>query len=222
MKSDFLTQLLITFSLLMISISSHAAQWYHVEIIVFEQLFTVTDEQWPYMSEIEKSPINPSTNNKRMKPTAVSTLIDSKNKLSRSSKYRVHYHHAWQQPIMRKGSAKAVTIAAANGMIEGNIRLYKSTYLHASVDLWLLENKAPINNWSDISPDGENINLLVRNPHLKQSHRIRSKKLHFFDNPKLGALLQLTPIETPTSAQQSAKALESYSLPEEAAPTATE
>jgi len=221
MKSDFLTRLLITFNLLMISMSSYAAQWYHVEIIVFEQLSTVTDEQWPYITEIEKSSITPSSNNNRIKPTSVSTLIDSKNKLSRSSKYRVHYHHAWQQPIMRKGSAKAVTIEAANGMLEGNVRLYKSSYLHAAVDLWLLENKVPITNWPDISPGGENINS-VRNPHLKQSHRIRSKKIHFFDNPKLGALLQLTPIETPTSAQQSAKTLETYSLPEEAAPTATE
>ena len=78
-------------------------------------------------------------------------------------------------------------------MIDGTIRLYKSTYLHAAVDLWLKENKASVNNWSDISPDGESIES-VRNPHLDQSHRIRSKKLHFFDHPKFGVLIQLTPI----------------------------
>lgn len=221
MKSEILTRLFLTFSLIMISMTSHAAQWYHVEVVVFEQLSTVTDEQWPVMTEIKKGSVTPNTNNSRIKPTGVSTLVGSKNKLSNSSKYRVHYHHAWQQPIMRKGSAKAVTVEAANGMVEGSIRLYKSTYLHAAVDLWLLENQATLNNWSDVSPDGESIDS-VRNPNLKQSHRIRSKKLHFFDHPKLGALLQLTPIETPASIQQSAAKLESYSLPEEAVPTATE
>jgi len=221
MKSDFLTRLLLTISLSIISISSYAAQWYHVELVVFEQLSTVTDEQWPYMKEVSTGSVTPDTNNRLMHPTEVSTLIDSKNSLSHSSKYRVHYHRAWQQPIMTKRSAKAITINSPNGMIDGTIRLYKSTYLHAAVDLWLLENKVPLNDWSEASAEGEIIGG-VRNPHLDQAHRIRSKKLHFFDHPKLGAILQLTPIRTPVSAQEEAKKLETYSLPEQGLATASE
>jgi hypothetical protein len=231
MKSDLLTRLLTLFSLSLLSMSAHAAQWYHVEVIVFEQLSTVTDEQWPIMPEIEKGELALSDNNQFIHPAAVETLIESEQRLSRSSNYRVHYHHAWQQPINRKGSsAKAVTIESANGMVAGNIRLYKSTYLHAAVDLWLLENQIAISSWSDASPQGESFIIdsegepvnTIRNPHLIQSHRIRSKKLHFFDHPKFGVLLQLTPIETPTAIQATQKALETFSLPAEAPPISSQ
>jgi hypothetical protein len=221
MKSDFLTRLLLAVSLITISVSAQADQWYHVELIVFEQLSTVTDEQWPYMTEMSPPTITPDSKNSFMIPAGISTLVGSKKRLDRSPVYRVHYHRAWQQPIKRKGSESAVAIQSDDGMINGSIRLYKSTYLHALVDLWLIENKALINSWSDVAPEGEMIEG-VRNPHLEESRRIRTQKLYFFDHPKLGALLEITPIETPVEAQKNLEALQTYSLPNEAAPIGAE
>ena len=222
MKLDFSSRLLITFSLLTISLSSYADQWYHVEFIVFEQLETVTDEQWPQMPvEEQKELLLPEMENQLIQTATLETLVGASNRLNRSTRYRVHYHQAWQQPIMKKHRAKAVSIHSDDDMINGSLRLYKSTYLHAALDLWLLENKALINTWSDVSPDGENIDA-IRNPNLNESRRIRSKKLYFFDHPKLGALLELTPIETPIAVQENKEALETFSLPTEAAPTSTE
>ncbi|PCJ32294.1 MAG: hypothetical protein COA90_03305 [Gammaproteobacteria bacterium] len=205
--------LFISISLLFISMSAHAAQWYHVELIVFEQLDTVTDEQWPEMDKKVTASFSPSSNNSLIHSTGVSTLVNDAARLNRSSKYRVHYHRAWQQPIMRKRSAKSVKVGS--GMLDGKIRLYKSTYLHAALDLWLLENK-PL---TATFVDDENYltsDTLVRNPHLEESRRIRTKKLYFFDHPKLGALLKIVPIKSPASQQQSEQSLETFSLPSEA------
>ena len=220
MKSHSFTQFILAISLLTLSISSYAEQWYHVELIVFEQLDTITDEQWPEMAETAPLELTPQTVSQSMQPAEIETLIKAAARLERSPSYQVRYHQAWQQPIMTKRHAEAVEVSSEEGIITGSIRLYKSTYLHAALDLWLIENVAPITAWSDVSPDGDIIDL-SRNPNLKESRRIRSKKLYFFDPPKLGALLQLTPIDTPETVRLE-ESLESFSLPTEAAPTASE
>ncbi len=221
MKSHLLTHFLVVLSLLSFSINSFAAQWYHVELIVFEQLDTITDEQWPEMGEQKIVALTPQTASILIQPAKNESLLSQVSRLKRSPSYRVHYHQAWQQPIMKKRYAKAVAVTSEDEMINGSIRLYKSTYLHASLNLWLNENTSDITSWSDISPDGEVIDW-PRNPNLKESRRIRSKKLYFFDHPKLGALLQLIPIDTPEAIQVKEESLESFSLPTEAAPTTAE
>ena len=220
MKIHTLTQAVLAISFFAFSINSYASQWYHVELIVFEQLQTVTDEQWPQMPEQEKSTLTPQSISTLLQPTDNETLLNSVASLNRSARYQVHYHSAWQQPIMEKRSAEFIDIHSDNDLIQGKMRLYKSTYLHAALDLWLVENTAQVNSWSDISPEGVNIDM-PRNPNLNESRRIRSKKLYFFDHPKLGALLKLTPIETPIAIQES-ESLETYSLPTEATPTVAE
>jgi len=246
MKSLSFAQSIITIGLLTFSINSFAEQWYHVELIVFEQLNTVTDEEWPEMVAQAPIELTPQTSSLSMQAAETETLLNAAARLERSSRYQVHYHQAWQQPIMKKRYAKAVAIRSGSDIpldtempldsdmltdtdrpidsdiISGSIRLYKSTYLHAALDLWLNESAGSvINSWSDVSPDGDMIDV-PRNPNLKESRRIRSKKLYFFDHPKLGALLQLTPIDTPEVIQAKEDALESFSLPSEAAPTASE
>jgi peptidoglycan-binding protein CsiV len=248
MKSQYYTvQLILSACLLLLSFQLHAQQWYHVELIVFEQLNTITDEQWPQMTEFSNSELSsdaetslvqpttesltnsetellPDMETPLIQPTVTESLNNAASRLSRSSRYQVHYHNAWQQPIMTKRRAKAIKIHSGNDLIEGNIRLYKATYLHAALDLWLKQNTdpiSPINSWSDFSPEGEVIEA-PRNPNLEESRRVRAKKLYFFDHPKMGALLQLTPIETPEAVRVDLEQLETYSLPTEAESTVSE
>tara|TARA_R110002050_G_scaffold9504_2_gene33428 strand:- start:4154 stop:4765 length:612 start_codon:yes stop_codon:yes gene_type:complete len=201
MKSLSATRFITAFILLLTSIQSYADQWYHVELVVFEQLSSFADEQWPAKSgnEINAS-LAPGMASAFIQPATNNSLNSVASRLNSSSQYRVHYHQAWQQYIMRKGSAKAVKISSADGLIEGSVRLDKATYLHASVNLWLKQDTAQVNSWSDGSATGANINA-PRNPHLVESRRIRSNELNFFDHPKLGALLKITPIQTPATAQ---------------------
>jgi hypothetical protein len=213
----FLTHVFAVFCLLLTQQVS-AQQWYHVELVVFEQLDAITDEQWPEMNDLEQATLNPEMANLLIQPAVNESLTQSASRLSRSQSYRVHYHKAWQQPVLSKRTAKPINIKSDNEMITGNIRLYKSTYLHAQLDLWLQQNVGLINSWSDNSPEGLTIEA-PRNPNLKQSRRIRSKKIFFFDHPAFGALLHLTPITTPASAADEIQGSESYSLPSEASAT---
>ena len=181
-------------SILLFSPLSTAEQLYHVEVIVFEPLNTVTDEQAPVAS-VPKGSFLPGAANELFQPSKNSTLLDSARKLKRSPFYQVHYHQSWQQVIKIKSQAKSLTIKSDNQMVQGRIRLHKGTYLYASLDLQLNRVSRQNNSWSEIGG--------VRKPYLKEARRVRSKKLHFFDHPNIGVLLKLTPIESPLSSTAS-------------------
>jgi hypothetical protein len=100
----------------------------------------------------------------------------------------VHYHQSWRQPIKTKSQAKSIKITSTNGMITGRIRLHKSTYLYATIDMQLNRARHQDNNWSDTGA--------VQKPYLQEARRVRSKKLHFFDHPNMGVLLKLTPLKS--------------------------
>lgn len=177
--------LLKVFSLLCFLTVSHATfaeQWYHVELIVFEQLDTASDELSP-TARIPNATFTPTSTNDVIQPAANSTLTDSVAKLKKSSRYHVHYHQSWKQPIKTKSNAKSVGIRS--NLIEGRVRLHKGTYLYATVDLQL-NRPTQSNDWSDTGG--------VRKPYLQESRRVRSGQLQFFDHPNIGALLKLTPI----------------------------
>lgn len=213
MTRQFRYPVITALLLLLSSVPSYAQQWYHVEVIVFEQLTAITDEQWPVMSAIPSSPLTPDMANAVIQPITKQTLTESAKRINNSSRYRLHYHNAWQQPILTKSNAQAVEVINPEKTIEGSIRLYKGTYLYSTIDIWLNKN-LPLNpTWSDSEP--MSFESETRNPHLLESRRVRSKKLHFFDHPKLGVLLQLTPVDTPDVIAQQQN-LETFSLPTEA------
>lgn len=220
-KHYLLIKTLVGIALVSLSFQAHAEQWYHVELVVFEQLNTVTDEQWPQNELLETVPLSIDMATPLIQPAVNESLITAAQRLNRSSRYQVHYHQAWQQPILEKRLAQAIAVQSENELIDGIIRLYKETYLHAQLDLRLMQNAGLTNSWSDASPEGIDISA-PRNPNLKESRRIRSKKLYFFDHPILGALIQLTPIDTPEAALVGIENLETFSLPNEESATVTE
>jgi hypothetical protein len=179
-----LLKIIGTVSLLTASHSSFAEQWYHVELIVFEQLDSTSDEKAP-IATIPDTFHTPDSTEDLIQPAANETLTDSAAKLEKSGRYQVHYHQSWKQPIETKANAKSVSIAS--GMIEGRILLHKGTYLYATVDLQL-DRPDQISEWSDSAE--------MRKPYLKESRRVRSDKLQYFDHPHMGALLKLTPIDS--------------------------
>lgn len=177
--------LLKTFSFLGLFAFNHASfaeQWYHVELIVFEQLDSASDEQAP-VTRVPNASFDPNTTNDMMQPAANKTLTDSAARLKKSPRYQVHYHQSWKQPIKTKANAKSVAIN--NSLIDGRVRLHKGTYLYATVDLQL-DRATQTDDWSEVGGQ--------RKHYLKETRRVRRDKLQFFDHPHLGALLKLTPI----------------------------
>lgn len=201
--------LLATLSLL--STTALAQQWYHVELVVFERFSGANAEHWPVMNNIRSGSLSPQMANNQIQPARVETLAGVSQRLQNASNYRVHYHKAWQQPMLSKGSARSIQINSDNGLVEGSLKLYRVNYLHADIDLWFKENAGADRNWGTASPDGIELGG-PRNPHLAQIRRIKSKQLIYFDHPRIAAILQLTPVAAPASAVSETP--ESYSLPE--------
>ena len=219
MKSTYFipTLFLLVLASFSLQIQAETQQWYHVEMIVFENIDVITDEQWPempesYQAEIaETAAIVEATTEVDLpveEVIATDSLNDIASRLKKSPRYQIHYHQAWQQPIMEKHLAEDLDIQSEDKLIDGTLRLYKSIYLHAALNLWLLENNLPeqdeqaaiINDFSDELVEGVDIDDAIRNPNLVETRRIRSKKTYYFDHPKLGVILQLDPIDTPESA----------------------
>ena len=168
--------------LMALSQATSAEQWYHVELIVFEQLDSVSDELAP-IARVPNTTYTPNSTDDMIQPAANSTLLDSAAKLRNSRRYQVHYHQSWKQPVKTKANAKSIAINS--NLVDGRVRLHKGTYLYATIDLQL-DRALRQDDWSDTG--GE------RKPYLKETLRVRSGKLHFFDHPNIVALLKLTPI----------------------------
>ena len=181
-SSFILLKALCLLGLLSFSQISFAEQWYHVELVVFEQLDSVSDEQAP-VACVPSALFDPNSTNDMIQPAANKTLTGSASRLKKSPRYQVHYHQSWEQPIKTKANAKSIAIN--NSLINGRVRLHKGTYLFATVDLQL-DRVTQTDDWSEVGGQ--------RRHYLKETRRVRRDKLHFFDHPHLGALLSLTPI----------------------------
>lgn len=212
MKTNaFFASIALFTTMLMLSGNAFAQQWYHVELVVFERFSGANAEHWPAMSSIRSGSLTPQMSNKQIQPAAIDTLAGVAQRLRNSSNYRVHYHKAWQQPMLSKGSARHIQISSDNNLIEGTIKLYRVSYLHADIDLWFKENGNSVGNWSAASPDSVDLSG-PRNPHLSQIRRIKSKELIYFDHPRVSAILQITPVAAPASSVSETP--DSYSLPD--------
>ncbi|MCX4188201.1 CsiV family protein [Methylophaga sp. OBS4] len=212
-------RLMFALTLALLSFGASAQQWYHVELLVFERFSGADAEHWPVMSNIRSGSLNPQMANNYIQPASTETLAGVAQRLRGSANYRVHYHKAWQQPVLSKSSAKGIQIKSDNNLVEGQLKLYKVTYLHADIDLWFKENGSRISSWSDTSNQGVDLSG-PNNPHLQQIRRIRSKELIYFDHPRIAAIMELTPVATPAAAVS--KTPESYSLPAASSLTETE
>lgn len=176
---------ILLFTGLLLSLPAHAQQWYQVELVVFEQLNPVTDEQWPVMPLQDPSAVSPQTSNSKIQPANRESLAGVAERLRNSAGYRVLSYQSWQQSALSKNASPLVAIEGER--IIGTIRVYKSSYLHSELDLWLQDGGQ--RNVSD-NDDFQG----PRYPHLKQSRRVSSKQLIYFDHPRFGAILQLIPV----------------------------
>lgn len=176
---------ILFFTGLLLSLPAHAQQWYQVELVVFEQLNPTTDEQWPVMPPSNLAAVTPQTANSKIQPANRESLAGIAERLRNSANYRVLSYQSWQQSALSKNASPLVAIEGER--MSGAVRVYKSSYLHSELDLWLQDGgqRGRADNGDFQGP---------RYPNLKQSRRVNSKALHYFDHPRFGAILQLIPV----------------------------
>lgn len=165
---------------------------YIVELVIFQNLDpnAVNTEYWPedpglpsVETAIEFSEATLFNPDFELLHPQVHQMTSVAARLGQSGRYRVLLHLSWKQPAFSESEAQAVHIKSVpqntgGAIIDGTVRLHRARYLHLNADLILF-------------PEFDLSNLF----RLRQSRRMRSNELHFFDHPVFGILAQVTPVE---------------------------
>lgn len=215
-KATNLSSLIILASLALLSLTGAqaASQDYNVEIVVYASLRADDGaEQWPTpkIFPTTEQALNLGEGGTRLLSGGARNLQAIADTMRRSSLYRPLLHWRWRQPGWGSGQAKAihVQIPAGSGLpltevaagtskfslqqlrsnldagitgtagqplLDGTLTLTRSRYLHMAVDLIYIDP----NTGSALQ--------------LKESRRMRSGELHYLDQPRFGALVQVTPV----------------------------
>ena len=187
-----ITGLLISLVLLTAPAYAADSRVYDIELLVFENLAPGdSDEQWPLQHDDQQTNGYTSV---QWRDTASSQLKKVVASLSRSKSYRPLLHVIWRQTLTRKGRTRFIKlpekVAGDTDFVTGTASLKLGRYLDLSLNLTLHTVQQPIMIGDDFSVGGTTTNIT-----LKQKRRMRSKELHYFDNPRLGALAIITPVE---------------------------
>lgn len=184
---------LLCFSLLLVCQASFAAaDWYQVEVIVFEN----TQDSLPQAAL--KHAARPETENAisllppqdknyylpfELMPKSAQKLASEEARLMRSEQFKVLFHAAWLQDLASEQTEKTIHIQGADIanqndlVLDGTLSLIRRKYVEVDANL-LLKAK-------DESDD---------NPiQLVQHRKLRSNELHYLDSPRLGVLIKVTP-----------------------------
>ena len=121
--------------------------------------------------------------------------------INRQRTLRPLLHQRWLHAVPPRASPATVLLSAQQTDttgIEGFLNLSVGRYLHIAPTIWYhapLLGQAPVVDLPGATP------MITERTdgylELEQSRRLRSEELHYIDHPKLGVLVQLTPIEIP-------------------------
>lgn len=186
-KATNLSSLIIAASLVLLPLTATraASQDYDVEIVVYASLRADDGaEQWPTpkVFPATEQALNLGEGGTRLLTGGALNLQAIADTLRRSSLYRPLLHWRWRQPGWERGQARAIHVqlpaAGTSGqpLLDGTLTLTRSRYLHMAVDLIYIDP----NTGSALQ--------------LKESRRMRSSELHYLDQPRFGALVQVTPV----------------------------
>lgn len=164
---------------------------YHVEILVFSTRLPQFDgnELWTRETLETASPLRDDAQGPG--PTAPPGILSTAaNDLARDGRFRILAYYSWIQSADAKSASKPVRIRGTSGKnpgeLDGSLRLYLSRYLHLDLNLGYQDNAGD----GALSAGGNDM-ITYR---INEQRRIKSQETHYFDHPKFGALVRLTPL----------------------------
>jgi len=180
--------------------SPAAPREFEIELLVFQNLVTNDGgEVWPidyseWFDEYddEQAENGPATAEISWLPEKAYRLTAERNALGRSSQYRPLAYFAWHQAVLDRTQAVPMKLPdkghnSGKSYVDGSVRVAVERYLHLYLDLQL---HTPVNN--------EQLELLeydIPEFRLTEHRRMRSKEIHYFDNPRFGVIALITPYE---------------------------
>jgi hypothetical protein len=158
-----------------------AQSYYDVEIIVFELLnasavpSTTTPGAAPVLPAEPPVAETPDARFEPLPPDKLQ-LRPEYQSLRTSKAYRPLLHQGWRQQVLgpRNSVARSMLEQSGSGLINGEIKIYMETFLHIDLDLTF-----------EVPGEGSY--------RMRDSRRVRSRETHYFDNPRFGILIRLTP-----------------------------
>ena len=193
-----LLPVLVIFSMPEITIA--APRLYDVEVIVFRHNSQPgQDENWqtPEPGAVRARGQFPKNQFTELSSSRFK-LNPVRYSLQQGGDYAVLYHRAWRQLAYSTANAADYPVHSFSddnrNSIEGTIRLVRERYLHLNVDLLLMESAG---SKPGLYSDGPGNIPAYR---LTEKRRIKSSELHYFDHPKFGMLVMVTPYQSPAIA----------------------
>jgi hypothetical protein len=105
-------------------------------------------------------------------------------KLSADDHFRVLLRKHWRQVGDTKSNVPPVLLTSGNNELNGTLRFYLSRFLH--VELNLMYEPEPSLIGAITAPDFT----------IHEQRRVRSNEMSYFDNPKFGAIVRVSPLKS--------------------------
>lgn len=167
-----------------------ATSQYEVEVIVFENRLADLEggEIWARGPEKPAAAAKDDAIAAGQIPPADSALSAAAAALEKSGRHHVLTHLRWQQSAEAKSVSKPVKLANTAEGLDGSLRFYLSRFLITELNLALRETRGG----GTSGGDAEQGPVTYR---LNESRRIKVSETHYFDHPKFGALVRITPVK---------------------------
>ncbi len=120
--------------------------------------------------------------------------------------YRPLAYFAWRQSVLDRAQAVSIELPgkgrnSTGAYVDGSVRVAVERYLHLYLDLKL---HTPVSN--------EQLELLeydIPEIRLTQHRRMRSKEIHYFDNPRFAVIALIMPYKPPPPPETSPAPMDS-------------
>lgn len=173
------------------TVAIHAApatNSYEIEVVVFENRLSGLEggELWAREPEKTASAEKDKPVSAGQNPPADSALSAAAAALEKSGRHHVLAHLRWRQTAEAKSVSKPVNIGNATEGLDGSLRFYLSRFLIVEMNLALRE----MQGGGTFSGTAGNETVVYR---LNEPRRIKVSETHYFDHPKFGALVRVTP-----------------------------
>lgn len=102
--------------------------------------------------------------------------------LAADSRYRILMAKHWVQSADTKSNVPPMLLAAGDNGLTGTLQFYLSRYPHVELNMMFQPQPAVIGN--ALPPDYV----------IREQRRVRNGELSYFDHPRFGAIIRVTPV----------------------------
>jgi peptidoglycan-binding protein CsiV len=107
------------------------------------------------------------------------------NSMRNDGRFRVLLHKRWTQSAESKLGGPPVQLLSADSQLSGTLKFYLARFLHLELNVSYQPNSGAIGATpaSDVTPSYV----------INEQRRVKSNELNYFDHPKFGVLVRVTP-----------------------------